>query len=82
MPNPEARAAYNEAQEHSAAMREIHAREMSLMAMLDALPSGQDGTQLSAELIGLRDQWMERMREYQEATARFIAAIGKSRQGG
>jgi hypothetical protein len=80
MPNDEALAAFNEAQQLAARMRDMQAKEEGLQAALDQLQDRSAIETLEGELNRVQRQWMDLSQAYTAAVGRFSNAVDQERR--
>jgi len=79
MPTPAARAAFAEAQKHSARMNDIHVKELELQGALAASVEAQEKARLLVEMTQLQSEWLVLSGAYLAEMGNFTTEINRHR---
>ena len=82
MPNPQAKAAFDDATELANRLRHAHAMEQAALDRLAELHNGNEPTDiLEAEVRQSRKDWAALFDQYKAAMKRYTAAVEHARNG-
>jgi hypothetical protein len=80
MPNAEARAAYDEAQQILKPLQQVHERESELLRKFEATTDPLAANAIHAQIDVLRTEWTDLFNKYTDAIARYTVAVQNARE--